>query len=226
MPSPTAKKSDNAASYDEKGEHYFAGARDDYVEVLPVSAGASILEVGCGAGNTGALALRRGRCARYCGVELFPAAAALAKEKLTEVVLGDIEQIDLPWPPGSFDALIMSEVLEHFADPWAVLRRLRPLMKPGGIVLASSPNVSHASVVWGLLRGEFSHTDEGLMDRTHLRWFTPQSYRQLFEESGFVVDKVFALNRQDRLARFVDFVSRGRLSHLFWYQTNVHGHRD
>ena len=224
MPSPKAEEPHVGASYDHKAEDYFAGARRDFIEILPRSGSASILEIGCGTGDTGALALRDQRCARYCGVELVPEVAEQATSKLSEVVVGDIERIRLPWDPGSFDALIMSEVLEHLADPWTVLRRLRPLMRPGALVLASSPNVSHGSVIWGLVRGEFTLTDEGLMDRTHLRWFTPSSYRQMFEDCGFVVDRAFALNRQERLARLVDFLSRGRLSHLFWYQTNVHGH--
>ena len=224
MPSSTAEESERAALYEEKSEHYFRGARRDYVAALPLSQEASILEVGCGSGATGALALQEGRCARYCGVELVPEAAAEAKVKLTEIVVGDVERIELPWSPASFDALILSEVLEHFADPWAVLRRLRPLMKPGALVLASSPNVSHFSVIWGLLRGEFSLASEGIMDRTHLRWFTPRSYRQMFEDCGFQVDAIHALTEQEKLARVVDRISGGRLGHLFWYQTNLRAH--
>ena len=106
-------------------------ARDDYVAALPDDPEASILEIGCSNGATGALALARGKCRRYCGVELFPEPAAAARERLTEVVEGDVEQLELPWPAQSFDALILSEVLEHLRDPWAVLERLRPLLRPG-----------------------------------------------------------------------------------------------
>ena len=119
------------AGYDAKESSYFGMARADYVAALPDSSEASILEIGCSNGGTGELALAEGKCGRYCGVELIAEAAAVARERLTEVVQGDIEQLELPWPANSFDALILSEVLEHLRDPWAVLQHLRPLLRPG-----------------------------------------------------------------------------------------------
>ena len=117
--------------YDLKDASYFAMARADYVAALPADPEAAILEIGCSNGATGALALAEGKCGRYCGVELFPEPAAAARERLTEVVEGDVEQIELPGPSASFDALILSEVLEHLRDPWAVLGRLAPAAPPG-----------------------------------------------------------------------------------------------
>ena len=144
----TANTSNSLAdAYRSKESGYFSGARSDFVTALPRNPGAWILEIGCGNGDTGSLALAQGRCSRYCGVELVAAAAAEARSKISEVVVGDVEHVALPWAEGSFDALIMSEVLEHLGDPWALLRRLRPLMKPGALVFASSPNVSHHSVI-------------------------------------------------------------------------------
>jgi 2-polyprenyl-3-methyl-5-hydroxy-6-metoxy-1,4-benzoquinol methylase len=101
------------------------------------------------------MALASGKCQAYCGVELFDRAAAIASQTLTQVVVGDVEKVELPWKPTSFDALIMSEVLEHLVDPWAALRRLRPLLKPGAMVFASSPNASHYEVILMLLRGDW-----------------------------------------------------------------------
>ena len=153
-------------------------ARDDYVAALPESAEASILEIGCSNGATGALALARGKCRRYCGVELFPEPAAAARERLTEVVEGDVEQLELPWPAQSFDALILSEVLEHLRDPWDVLERLRPLLRPGALVFASTPNVAHREIIVMLLQGRWELRSYGPLDATHLRWFSPSSLRQ------------------------------------------------
>ena len=162
--------------YDLKETSYFAMARDDYVTALPQNPDASILEIGCSNGATGALALARGKCGRYCGVELFPEPAAAAREQLTEVLEGDVEQIELPWPGESFDALILSEVLEHLRDPWAVLARLRPLVKPRGLVFASTPNVAHREIIVMLLRGRWELRSYGPLDATHLRWFSPRAF--------------------------------------------------
>jgi 2-polyprenyl-3-methyl-5-hydroxy-6-metoxy-1,4-benzoquinol methylase len=211
-------------SYDFKDASYFAMARADYVAALPDDVEASILEIGCSNGATGALALAQGKCGRYCGVELFPEPAAEARERLTEVVLGDVEQIDLPWPAASFDALILSEVLEHLRDPWAVLGRLRHLLRPGALVFASTPNAAHREIIVMLLKGRWELRSYGPLDATHLRWFTPSSLRDAFVEAGFVVDTVGPLGALGRGSAIVDRVLRGRARHLWHRQIDLRGH--
>ena len=175
------------AAYTTKPETYFSGARVDFVNDLPNNKDAEILEIGCGRGGTGRLALAQAKCARYRAVELDAESAAVAGEYLTEVIHGDVERMELPWPKSTFDALILSEVLEHLTDPWAVLRKLHTVLKPGAIAIAGSPNVAHYRVILMLLRGDWQLTDSGTMDRTHLRWFTPKTYQRLFEASGFEI---------------------------------------
>ena len=119
------------ATYDAKEKGCFGGARRDYIAELPNNAEACILEIGCGNGDTGALAISEGKCACYCGIEVYDPAAEVAKSKITEVITGDVEKFKPLWPNEYFDAMILSEVLEHLVDPWAVLRQLRLLMKPG-----------------------------------------------------------------------------------------------
>lgn len=211
--------------YEAKPEGYFQGARADYISELPVDPQARILEIGCGEGGTGYLALKEQRCGRYCGVELLLSAAEKAKERITEVVLGDVEKIELPWPIDYFDVLILSEVLEHISDPWAVLRKLRPILKQGARVFASSPNVSNHRIVSMLIRGDWALTDMGAMDKTHLRWFTPRSYKSLFESSGYVVDSVGPFGTLSSSARALSMLSFGRLRHLFISQIDLRGHR-
>jgi SAM-dependent methyltransferase len=214
-----------AAAYARKTTAYFAGARADFVACLPAQHDASILEVGCGSGATGALALAGGKAARYVGVELFEDAAAEARRHLTNVVVGDIERLDLPFAPCTFDALILSEVLEHLVDPWAVVRRLALLVRPGGMVLASSPNVSHWRVVAELLRGRFELADQGVFDRTHMRWFTPSSYRAMFESAGFAVTSVGPLTPFSSRTRAISRLTGGRLDHAFMVQICLAGIR-
>ena len=161
------------------------------------------------------------RCGWYCGVELSEQAANVAQEQLSEVIVGDIETIDLPWPEQHFDALIMSEVLEHLVDPWRVLRKVRPLMRDGAIVLASSPNVSHHRVIRMLLNGRWDLVEAGTMDRTHLRWFTPNSYAAMFEECGYKVEEMTPLRAFGWRAKLVNVLTLGKLRHLFVVQINV-----
>ncbi|MGA8620114.1 MAG: class I SAM-dependent methyltransferase [Candidatus Sulfotelmatobacter sp.] len=139
-------------AYSAKNPVYFAGARSDYVAARPNNRQARILEVGCGEGGTGSLALLEGKCGTCCGVELCESAAAKAKDRITEVLVGNIEEMELPWPPEFFDALILSEVLEHLVDPWSALRKLRSLMKRDARVFASSRNISNHKVIRMLIR--------------------------------------------------------------------------
>jgi SAM-dependent methyltransferase len=214
----------HGGGYDLKEASYFAMARDDYVAALPTNSDAAILEIGCSNGATGALALAEGKCGRYCGVELFPEPAAVARDRLTEVVEGDVERLELPWPPRTFDALILSEVLEHLRDPWATLARLRPLLRPGALAFASTPNVAHREIVVMLLRGRWELRSYGPLDATHLRWFTPLSLRHAFEEAGFVVDSVGPLGSLGPGSALVDRVLHGRFRHLWHRQIDLRAH--
>lgn len=210
------------ALYLEKGEGYFAGARADYVAEMPANPTAAILELGCGAGGTGALALRQGKAGTYVGIEMFEPMALEARKVLTTVHVGNVEAMDLPYAPETFDALVCSEVLEHLADPEATLRKLVPLLKPGGRVYASVPNLAHWKIVLGLLLGRFDYQERGAMDRTHLRWFTPRSFRALFESCGVTVDHVAPIGSRSPLRALI---SRVPLEHLLWFQIDLRGRR-
>ena len=214
-----------ALFYETKDEAYFSSARVDFVARLPRDPGAHVLEIGCGDGATGALALKSGRAGRYVGIELVDHVAAEARERLTEVLTGNVETMDLLWPAASFDALIMSEVLEHLIDPWTTLTRLARIVRPGGLVLASSPNIAHWRVIKELLAGRFELTDRGVFDRTHMRWFTPDTFAGMFERAGFHVDSVAPVRPFGSRARAISRLTGGRLDHLFMTQIEVVGWR-
>jgi 2-polyprenyl-3-methyl-5-hydroxy-6-metoxy-1,4-benzoquinol methylase len=212
-------------TYNGKPDDYFNGERRDLIDRLAEDPRRAILEIGCGDGATGAYAKKTGRCGRYVGVELSEQAALIAAGVLDEVRVGDVESMELPSTAGGFDVLIASEVLEHFVDPWSVLRRIHPLMKPGAIVFASSPNVAHRSTLAMLLKGGWDLSEEGRMDRTHLRWFTPRTYAALFENTGYDVEAVWPMRQPGLLARTINLLTGSRLSHLFVSQIVVQAHR-
>lgn len=214
-----APESALSAIYRDKPQSYFGNARHDIVAKLPV--GAAVLELGCGAGGTGKAAIAAGKASRYVGLELSETAAAVAREHLTEVLVGDVEVLDLSGLLGQFDALIISEVLEHLTDPWTTLARLATCLKPGAIIFASSPNVAHWKVIQALIQGRFAYQDKGVMDRTHLRWFTPASYRALVEGAGLEVVSLEPVTPLRPKAKVINSLTGGRFRHLFMTQMMI-----
>jgi 2-polyprenyl-3-methyl-5-hydroxy-6-metoxy-1,4-benzoquinol methylase len=171
-------------------DEYYMGDRVDLRSLVPARA-MRVLDVGCGAGMTG-LRLRQERPGLFCaGIELLPEAADAARQRLDAVACLDLDAAgSLPFPPASFDAIICGDVLEHLKDPERVIGLLRELLSPTGVLIWSVPNVRHFSVIASLMLGEFSYTRAGILDRTHLRFFTRRSAYRFLENAGFVVLRV------------------------------------
>ncbi len=208
-------------NYETKPTSYFNGARVDFVNLLPQNPNAKVLEIGCGFGITGALALSEKRCGEYVGIEISDKAAAEAEKLLSRVIKGNVETLDLPFPDAHFDAAILSEVLEHLVDPWKVVSRISPLIRKGGLIMASSPNISHYRVISMLLHGKWNLANSGVMDRTHLRWFTPESFKQMFEVAGFQIislGQVAPITWKSKIANALTFKF---LKHLFVVQIKL-----
>jgi 2-polyprenyl-3-methyl-5-hydroxy-6-metoxy-1,4-benzoquinol methylase len=124
------------------------------------------------------------------GVELDERAAAEARGRLDEVACADLDMFAFPYPAESFDAVVAADVLEHVRDPWGLLARIRPVLKPGGRLIASVPNVKYLPVLARLiLRDDFGYRDAGVLDRTHLRFFTATTARSMLADSGFAVER-------------------------------------
>ncbi len=150
-----------------------------------VGPGQRLLEVGC---SNGALTERlRAKGCTVVGIEVRPEAAEKARAFCEQVLVGDVERMPLPWPPASFDAVLLLDVLEHLVDPVPAVRRLLPLLKTDGRVLVALPNVAHWQVRFRLLRGRFDYEDSGILDRTHLHLYTPRTGRELLVQAGLTV---------------------------------------
>ena len=152
-----------------------------------VGTGKRVLDVGCATGYLAEILARRG--CEVAGIEADPDAARRAEEFCEKVLVGDVEEMDLEskLEGETFDVIVFGDVLEHLKDPARALGRLEPFLRDGGYVVASIPNVAHGSVRLALLRGEFRYRRLGLMDDTHLRFFTRQSVERLFEDTGFLI---------------------------------------
>jgi methionine biosynthesis protein MetW len=145
-----------------------------------------VLDVGCATGYLGEVLMERG--CRVKGVELDEAAALEAAKVLDEVVVADLEQVDLAERFGDekFDVIVFGDVLEHLRDPGRLLRSAAQLLDEGGSFVISVPNVTHAALRLALLQGRWTYTDRGLLDSTHVTFFTRASLIGLIRDSGLV----------------------------------------
>jgi 2-polyprenyl-3-methyl-5-hydroxy-6-metoxy-1,4-benzoquinol methylase len=176
-------------NYDHKRSEYFQVTHQQVSDFIS-GQGHRILEIGCGEGYTGAYLKKTGQAREVHGIELMPDTAESARQRLDSVITGNLEKMDFPFQPQTFDYVLATETLEHLVDPTGVLKRIKPLMKPQGIFIASVPNMRHVRVLWHLaVQGDWHYQDEGPFDRTHLRSFTRKSFMRLFEEIGFEVLK-------------------------------------
>jgi 2-polyprenyl-3-methyl-5-hydroxy-6-metoxy-1,4-benzoquinol methylase len=116
-----------------------------------------------------------------------PRVAELAKAKLNGVIVGDIEALEgLPFSPEAFDYIIAGDVLEHLKDPWKVLEGLRMFLKGEGFIIASIPNVRNWRVIKDLVfKGEWRYVEAGILDDTHLRFFTKKTIMDMFTNCGY-----------------------------------------
>ncbi len=147
--------------------------------------GAKGLDVGCGTGSVSEV-IQKMSGARLIGIEPDAERAAAARARGLEAFQGFLSEEFLQ-QHGPFDVIIFADVLEHLPDPAEVVSLARKGLVPGGSIVASVPNVAHYFVRMALLRGRFDYQQWGIMDATHLRWFTRKTLAEFFQRMGFHV---------------------------------------
>ncbi len=164
----------------------------DLLERIPLDA-TIVLDVGCGAGSLGAAYRRLNPRARLLGIDLDPAAAELAAQRLDEVAVVDVEYDPLPFElDRPIDCIVYGDVLEHLRDPWSVLRHHIAALSDEGTILICVPNLEHWSFADRLLRGTWDYEPSGLLDETHLRWFSLETMRKGLLSLGLTLCDVHA----------------------------------
>ncbi len=178
---PSVASNEKPSSYYQMINHTLAG-------LVPEEA-VNILDIGCGGGLLGGH-LKTGReDRRIWGIEVIEEAAHEATQILDHVITGSVEScFPLECAPETFDCIIFGDVLEHLVEPKKTLQAIRPYLTENGCVVVCVPNISHWSVIVQLLQGQFTYETAGLLDATHLRFFTPSSFRQILLELGFGIE--------------------------------------
>lgn len=150
--------------------------------------GKCVLEIGCATGYLSARLVQQG-CTVY-GVELDPELAAEAGRHCRDVIVGNIEQQEIRQQfEKPFDVILLGDVLEHLVDPWDLLKWLRTMLLPNGFILVSIPNIAFYKIRCRLLIGRFDYVNFGVLDRTHLRFFTLPAFQRMVDDCGFQIEE-------------------------------------
>ncbi|HYE89313.1 MAG TPA: class I SAM-dependent methyltransferase [Vicinamibacterales bacterium] len=171
-------------------QNYYQQARREVAALVPEGA-KRVLDVGCAEGILGGFLRQRG-VAEVIGIEQVPEVAERAKANLTQVFCGDVSTMDLPFEPKSFDCIIFADVLEHLVDPLPVLQRYATLLADDGTIVVSIPNVRHCQILNMLAEGHWTYQDFGIMDRTHLRFFTLREVQAMVRAAGLEIRNLSA----------------------------------
>lgn len=175
-------------------EEYYEHPRRELLPAIPQRA-RRVLDVGCGAGALGKVLKEERGVEVMCGVEFIEEAYHRARGVLDQVLLGNIEEMDLPWEDGYFDCIICADVLEHLVDPSAVLAKLNRVLSPQGLIIISVPNARFFDVVQMLSYGSWTYCEQGILDATHLRFFTRIDLRTMIEQGGMEAADILPLNQ-------------------------------
>jgi methionine biosynthesis protein MetW len=166
--------------YQGKEINYFSLEREIFKKAVSEN-NLKVLDIGCGAGTLGAYYKKNQNCKVY-GIEISQNAYELAVQCLDEVKKGNVENMNLHYEDNFFDVMIMGDVLEHLVNPIDTIERLLPFLKQGGKIHITVPNVKHWSVVYSLIvKDEWEYKDWGILDYTHLKFFTKKSFVKLLD---------------------------------------------
>jgi len=173
----------------DKSNEYYSGDRSDMLQFVPLSAKRT-LDFGCGQGSF-SLLLKEQRGAEAWGVELYQPAATIAASKLDHVLCMDAIQAITKLPDCYFDCILFLDILEHLVDPFRLLNECRDKLAPGGVLVASIPNVRYYRTFSKyVFHGNWEYRDQGILDIGHLRFFTYKSIRLMVERTGYSLKKI------------------------------------
>ena len=168
-----------------------------------------VLDIGCSNGELGLLLKQEEIASEVTGIEISNESYQAAKSKLDHVIHGNVEDMKFPFEERYFDTIIFADSIEHTLNPWLVIETLSSYLKNGGKIIAFIPNTRNWKVVFSLLfNGNWEYADWGLLDRTHLRFFTKKSIPGLFDSNIFSL-KLNAYIEKNSYSELINFATLG-----------------
>ena len=194
----------------------------DRLAIERVKPNSFVLDVGCATGFMGEYLIKNKNC-KVIGLEERFEEALKAKKKLHGIVVANVEEKDIDKKilkatnGEKFDVVLATSLIEHLKNPTAFLLAIKKVVKKDGYLLITTPNIAHFSIRLALLKGNFDYTKYGILDETHLHFFTLKSFRQLFENSGYIVRDLVIDPVGGGYPRIGNFLSRF-FPNIFAYQ--------
>lgn len=207
-----------------KQRNYYQNERLDILQFVPRGIKRT-LEFGCGQGNFSEL-LKKNMGVEAWAIEIDESAAGQAQNKIDRVINADVHEGILQVPDNYFDCIFFLDILEHLLNPYKLLEDVKKKLTPGGKVIVSVPNVRYWSVfrkyIWS---GDWEYKEKGVMDITHLRFFTRKSIFKMFISSGYQIDQCVGINKTSRSSfKCFTFLTFGRFSDCAYPQYAIVAH--
>lgn len=191
--------------YENKPEGYYHNIRQEMLKYLPANS-KKVLDVGCGNGAFAAV-IKEANKAEVWGIEYMEAHGNDAKSKLDKVFVGKCEDFIDDLPDNYFDAIYFNDVLEHLAYPDEVIKAIKKKLTPNGVVISSIPNMRFYKTFKRLLfKKDWKYEDYGVMDKTHLRFFTKKSIKRMYEEQGYYVITHEGINKSKSIKPYLFYL--------------------
>ena len=188
--------------YENKPEGYYNNIRYEMLKYLPLDA-KTVIDIGCGDGSFAAVIKERTN-AEVWGIEYMTDEALRAEKVIDKVYSGPCEDHLDQLPKHYFDVVYFNDVLEHLVDPYIVLEKIKVHLKPGGIIISSIPNIRyHNALIKLLFNKEWEYKESGVMDKTHLRFFTGKSILKMYERLDYKVQVHEGINKSKSLKPYL-----------------------
>lgn len=215
------RKSKFSLNTQSKPETYYDGTRNEMLEFLPATP-RKMLEYGCGTGEFSEL-VKNLHGTETWAVEVNPLAAQGASQKLYRVICDDAQTAFEQLPNSYFDCIVMFDFLEHLVDPFCFLVKVREKLSPDGIIVASIPNVRYHKTFFNyLLRGDWQYERSGILDNTHLRFFTQKSILKMFVHLGYEVICIQGIHRsRKKKLKIINLFTFNRFKDIAYLQFAV-----
>jgi 2-polyprenyl-3-methyl-5-hydroxy-6-metoxy-1,4-benzoquinol methylase len=189
----------NYAGFDHTDEYYNI-EKSSIVSLIPEGPHV-VLDLGCATGRVGRMLREQNKAKAIVGVEIFVPAAEEAAKHYDRVYDGDVELLSLPYKE-YFDIVVCGDILEHLRDPWVMVRKIRHWLKKDGTLISSIPNIRYWRILRDLIfKGKWEYAEAGILDRTHLRFFTRTTFLRMLREGNYLItlDKMSVHGKKQNL---------------------------